>query len=142
VKLFAILALGFSVLGAAAAAPKTVVCPVMGNKITVTAATLKSVYKGQTYYLCCNSCKAKFEKDPAKYAAVAAKAAPKAGVTASCKDGKCVGCPDGKCTCCKDGKCACGADCKCECCKDGKCAGGACAGANGSCGQNGACPKK
>lgn len=135
-KLVAALALGLSVMAGAVAAPKSVVCPVMGKKVTVTATTLKSVYKGQTYYFCCSSCKTRFDKEPAKYAAVAAKATPKAGVTACGKDGRCAGCPDARCACCKDGKCTCGADCKCECCKDRKCSGGACAKAGG------ACPKK
>jgi P-type Cu+ transporter len=27
-----------------------------------------AVYKGKTYYFCCAGCKAKFEKEPEKYA--------------------------------------------------------------------------
>jgi YHS domain-containing protein len=30
-------------------------------------ATIKSEYKGQTYYFCAPGCKASFDKDPEKY---------------------------------------------------------------------------
>ena len=53
-----------------AAAKKTVsaVCPVMGTVIPdVSKAAAKSVYKGKTYYFCCRSCKAAFDKNPEKY---------------------------------------------------------------------------
>jgi len=51
-------------------AKKTVsaVCPVMGTHIPdVTKAAGKSVYKGKTYYFCCDACKPAFDKDPEKY---------------------------------------------------------------------------
>jgi YHS domain-containing protein len=50
--------------------PKKVsaVCPVMGTKIPdVSKAAGKSVYKGKTYYFCCNGCKPQFDKNPQKY---------------------------------------------------------------------------
>lgn len=40
----------------------------MGTKIAdVSKAAGKSVYKGKTYYFCCNGCKPKFDKNPDKY---------------------------------------------------------------------------
>jgi YHS domain-containing protein len=43
-------------------------CPVTGEKIAkVTPSTLKSSYKGKTYYFCCAACKPAFDKNPAKY---------------------------------------------------------------------------
>ena len=44
------------------------VCPIMGTKIpNVAKAAGKSVYKGKTYYFCCDGCKPKFDKNPEKY---------------------------------------------------------------------------
>jgi len=40
---------------------KDLVC---GMDIDVDSATAKSEYKGQTYYFCGQSCKAKFDEDP------------------------------------------------------------------------------
>ncbi len=62
-------------LAAGSAKPESAICPVMGNKIPdVSKAAGKSVYKGKTYYFCCASCKAKFDKDPEKYIKLCAKA--------------------------------------------------------------------
>lgn len=41
------------------------VCPVMGMDVNKAAA--KSIYKGKTYYFCCDTCKPKFDKDPESY---------------------------------------------------------------------------
>jgi YHS domain-containing protein len=49
-------------------------CPVTGAKIaTLKDAVGSSVYKGKTYYFCCSMCKPMFDKNPAKYSAMAAK---------------------------------------------------------------------
>lgn len=42
--------------------------PVCGMEIDEKKATGTAVYKGKTYYFCSASCKATFEKAPAKYA--------------------------------------------------------------------------
>lgn len=56
-------------------------CAVMGEAFTVKADSLKSTYKGETYYFCCAGCKPAFDKEPTKYvkaaAAPAKKVAPK-----------------------------------------------------------------
>lgn len=50
------------------------VCPVTGTRIaSVKAAVGHSTYKGKTYYFCCPECKPKFDKNPSKYVANAAK---------------------------------------------------------------------
>jgi YHS domain-containing protein len=50
------------------------ICPMTGTKImSAKDAVGKSVYKGKTYYFCCGMCKPAFDKDPAKYVAMAAK---------------------------------------------------------------------
>ena len=50
------------------------VCPVSGDKIaSVKAAVGHSTYKGKTYYFCCPDCKPKFDKNPGKIVANAAK---------------------------------------------------------------------
>jgi len=50
------------------------VCPVMGTKIaSVKAAVGHSAYKGKTYYFCCPECKPRFDKNPAKFVANAAR---------------------------------------------------------------------
>lgn len=50
------------------------ICPVSGEQIaSAKDAVGFSVYKGKTYYFCCSMCKPIFDKDPAKYAAAAAK---------------------------------------------------------------------
>jgi YHS domain-containing protein len=46
----------------------TVICPVMGEKFKISKKTEFSVYKGKKYYFCCPGCKAKFDKNPEKYA--------------------------------------------------------------------------
>jgi YHS domain-containing protein len=56
-------------------------CPVMGGKVdkekaNVTAA-LHYDYEGKRYYFCCEGCKPKFEKNPAKW--IATPAAPQGG---------------------------------------------------------------
>jgi YHS domain-containing protein len=43
-------------------------CPVSGKVIAKDAMNIKTEYKGKTYYFCCEGCKAKFEKNPEKYA--------------------------------------------------------------------------
>jgi YHS domain-containing protein len=52
--------------------PAYAVCPVTGEKVKITKATLKSVYKGKVYYFCCSDCKPKFDRNPAKYIKTAA----------------------------------------------------------------------
>ncbi|UCH93343.1 MAG: YHS domain-containing protein [Candidatus Aminicenantes bacterium] len=42
-------------------------CPMSGKDIDKDKAKLKAEYKGETYYFCCEKCKAAFEKDPEKY---------------------------------------------------------------------------
>jgi len=42
--------------------------PVCGMNVNEKTATIKSDYMGKTYYFCAPSCKATFDKDPAKYA--------------------------------------------------------------------------
>jgi len=42
--------------------------PVCGMMVDEKKANLKSDYMGKTYYFCAASCKATFDKDPAKYA--------------------------------------------------------------------------
>jgi Cu+-exporting ATPase len=41
--------------------------PVCGMTVDPASARASAVYKGQTYYFCCPSCKAKFEADPKRY---------------------------------------------------------------------------
>ena len=41
--------------------------PVCGMEVDEKTATIKSEYKGQTYYFCAPGCKAFFDKDPEKY---------------------------------------------------------------------------
>ena len=49
-------------------ASSALVCPVTGDKIaSVKAAKGHSAYKGKTYYFCCDGCKPRFDKDPAKF---------------------------------------------------------------------------
>lgn len=53
-----------------------IVCPVTGEAVANPKSAPKSVYKGRTYYFCHAECKAKFDKNPARYikpAAVQAK---------------------------------------------------------------------
>jgi P-type Cu+ transporter len=52
---------------AAKATSKSVICPVMGKKVTDLKHAPKSVYKGKTYYFCCPGCKPAFDKNPEKY---------------------------------------------------------------------------
>jgi YHS domain-containing protein len=49
-------------------APAKVKCAVMGDEFVPNAKSLKSSYKGKTYYFCCPGCKPEFDKNPAKYA--------------------------------------------------------------------------
>ena len=42
--------------------------PVCGMMVDEKKAKLKSEYMGKAYYFCAPSCKATFDKDPAKYA--------------------------------------------------------------------------
>lgn len=41
--------------------------PVCGMDVDEKTTTLKSEYKGQTYYFCSPGCKRSFEKEPGKY---------------------------------------------------------------------------
>ncbi len=41
--------------------------PVCGMEVDEQTTTLKSEYKGQTYYFCGPGCKRAFDKDPEKY---------------------------------------------------------------------------
>jgi len=50
-------------------------CVVSGAKLGEMGAPYVFKYEGTEIRLCCSSCKAKFEKDPAKYLAVIAEAA-------------------------------------------------------------------
>lgn len=43
-------------------------CPIMGTMIDPAKAYSKTVYKGKTYYFCCDSCPGEFNKNPEKYA--------------------------------------------------------------------------
>jgi YHS domain-containing protein len=43
-------------------------CAVTGQAIAADAPVIKTEYKGLTYYFCCSGCKAKFQKEPDKYA--------------------------------------------------------------------------
>ena len=62
--LLIIAALAFAV-SASAAEPVNKECPVAGKPIK---AGVTTKHEGKTIGLCCNNCKGKFEKDPAKYA--------------------------------------------------------------------------
>ena len=47
---------------------KALICPVTGDKIaSVKDAIGQSTYKGKTYYFCCDGCKPRFDKAPAKF---------------------------------------------------------------------------
>ena len=46
---------------------KLTTCPVSGDKLGEMAPPVVFVYKGQEVKLCCKSCRADFDKDPAKY---------------------------------------------------------------------------
>jgi YHS domain-containing protein len=54
-------------LGAALQAAELVKCPVSGKEIEKSEAKGSFVYKGTTYYFCCDNCKDAFVKDPEKY---------------------------------------------------------------------------
>ena len=45
----------------------TVACPVSGDELGSPREALSSVYKGHTYYFCCESCKKDFDENPEKY---------------------------------------------------------------------------
>lgn len=67
-------------VGALAHTPKktpkktALICPVTGDKIaSARAAVGHSTYKGKTYYFCCGMCKPRFDRNPAKSVANAAK---------------------------------------------------------------------
>lgn len=49
-------------------AAEDVVCPVTGDIVDPVTAKLKTVYKGKTYYFCCEGCPEKFKENPEKYA--------------------------------------------------------------------------
>ncbi len=50
-------------------ADEKVVCPMSGEMMLKSQAKATYEYEGKTYYFCCQDCKDKFVKDPAKYAA-------------------------------------------------------------------------
>jgi len=50
------------------AADDTVTCPVSGKTVKKSEAKGPYVYKGKTYYFCCDGCREAFIKDPEKYA--------------------------------------------------------------------------
>ncbi len=52
---------------AQAHAEETVVCPVGGREIKKSEAKASYDHEGKTYYFCCEMCKEKFVKNPAKY---------------------------------------------------------------------------
>ena len=62
--LLTVIALGFAV-SASAADPVNKECPVAGKPVKTGVTT---THDGKTVGFCCNNCKGKFEKDPAKYA--------------------------------------------------------------------------
>ncbi len=50
------------------------ICPMTGNKIASAAQAYNhETYKGKTYYFCCPECKPRFDKNPSKVIASAAK---------------------------------------------------------------------
>lgn len=51
-------------------------CPVSHDKLGGMGAPIQVIWKGQAYALCCGGCVQEFAKDPARYAAVAAKEKP------------------------------------------------------------------
>ena len=62
--------------GTAAAKPANATCPVSGEPVDL---AQTSVFQGQTVAFCCANCKAKFDAEPAKFAAklgIEVKAAP------------------------------------------------------------------
>src|SRR4030042_1127406 len=62
--------LSFMILSAGIAQQKSeekVVCPVSGERMLESQAKASYEYEGKTYYFCCEGCKEKFVKDPAKY---------------------------------------------------------------------------
>ncbi len=44
-----------------------VICPVTGEKFTITKDSECAEYKGKIYFFCCPGCKPKFETNPEKY---------------------------------------------------------------------------
>jgi len=52
----------------AKAADDTVTCPVSGKTVKKSEARGPYIYKGKTYYFCCDGCREAFIKDPEKYA--------------------------------------------------------------------------
>ena len=47
---------------------EALICPVTGDKIaSVKDAIGQSTFKGKTYYFCCDGCKPRFDRDPAKF---------------------------------------------------------------------------
>ena len=62
--------LSFMILPAGIARQKAeekVVCPVSGETMLESQAKASYEHEGKTYYFCCEGCKEKFVKDPAKY---------------------------------------------------------------------------
>jgi YHS domain-containing protein len=49
------------------ALPHEAICPVSGKRFEPTAKTQWTVYKGKTYYFCCDNCKPRFTSAPATY---------------------------------------------------------------------------
>jgi YHS domain-containing protein len=62
--------LSFMLLAAGTVQQKSdekVICPVTGETMLKSQAKASYEYEGKTYYFCCEGCKEKFVKDPAKY---------------------------------------------------------------------------
>jgi len=76
-----VLALGLSVWAAAQVTDKAV-DPVCGTSIAMEGAKWTFDYKGTTYYFCSEACKTGFAKDPEKFLAMMAAAAPHAQMPA------------------------------------------------------------
>lgn len=51
-----------------AEAGKEAVCPVTGEKVTVSTETASALYKGEIHYFCCSDCEKSFLAAPGKYA--------------------------------------------------------------------------
>jgi YHS domain-containing protein len=70
IMLVAFVFLSFMIMSAALVqqtADEKVVCPVSGETMLKSQAKASYEYEGKTYLFCCEGCKEKFVKDPAKY---------------------------------------------------------------------------
>ena len=76
---------------------KEAVCPVTGEKFTVSTETVSVSYKGKAYYFCCPGCDKSFKANPEKYAG---KKPAAAGKIYACPMGDYQGDKPGKCPKC------------------------------------------